>query len=266
MADLEASAPASADVAQLTLRAVASGMVLGAVLSLCNIYSGLKIGWGTNMSITAALLGYAFWQLGQRLGKTSPFGIMENTVSQTAASAGASISSAGLVAPIPALTMLTGQTLAWQWLSVWVFSVACVGIVVGVGLRRQMLLVDKLPFPFGIATAETLKEMYARGAEAMARVRALLLAGGMAAALAIVKALETADEWDTETLISAMEGMSWETPKGTMTFRPEDHQALQSMYHFKIKVDDSVAWAIPELVREIKPDEMNIPVGRNNQE
>ena len=73
--------------------------------------------------------------------------------------------------------------MAWQWLSVWVFSVACVGIVVGVGLRRQMLLVDKLPFPFGIATAETLKEMYARGAEAMARVRALLLAGGMAAAV-----------------------------------------------------------------------------------
>jgi branched-chain amino acid transport system substrate-binding protein len=91
-------------------------------------------------------------------------------------------------------------------------------------------------------------------------------AGGMAAALAIVKALETADDWDTETLIETMEGMSWETPKGTMTFRPEDHQALQSMYHFKIKVDDSVAWAIPELVREIKPEELDIPAGRNNQE
>ncbi|GAB4356203.1 MAG: substrate-binding domain-containing protein [Oricola sp.] len=90
-------------------------------------------------------------------------------------------------------------------------------------------------------------------------------AGGMAAALAIVKALETADEWDTETLVSTMEGMSWETPKGTMTFRPEDHQALQSMYHFKIRVDDNVEWAIPELVREIKPEEMDIPLGRNNQ-
>lgn len=90
-------------------------------------------------------------------------------------------------------------------------------------------------------------------------------AGGMAAALAIVKALETADEWDTETLISTMEGMSWETPKGTMTFRPEDHQALQSMYHFKIKVEDDVDWAVPELVREIMPEEMEIPVGRNNQ-
>lgn len=91
-------------------------------------------------------------------------------------------------------------------------------------------------------------------------------AGGMAAALAIVKALETAENWDTETLIKTMEGMSWETPKGTMTFRPEDHQALQSMYHFKIKVDDNVKWAIPELVREIKPEEMDIPLGRNNQQ
>lgn len=89
---------------------------------------------------------------------------------------------------------------------------------------------------------------------------------GMAASLAIVKALEEADEWDTETLISTMEGMSWETPKGTMTFRPEDHQALQSMYHFKIRVDDNVDWAIPDLVREIKADEMDIPIGRNNQQ
>jgi len=89
-------------------------------------------------------------------------------------------------------------------------------------------------------------------------------AGGMAAALAVVKAIETAETLDTEGLIAAMEGMSWDTPKGEMTFRPEDHQALQSMIHFKIKVDDSVDWAIPELVRIIEPDEMNIPIGRNN--
>ena len=91
-------------------------------------------------------------------------------------------------------------------------------------------------------------------------------AGGMAAGLAVAKALQSTDDWDTESLIETMQGMSWDTPKGQMTFRPEDHQALQSMYHFKIKVDDDVDWAIPELVREIKPDEMEIPVGRNNQE
>ncbi len=86
-------------------------------------------------------------------------------------------------------------------------------------------------------------------------------AGGMAAGIAVVEALKkTKGDASTEKLISTMEGMSFETPKGKMTFRKEDHQALQSMYHFKIKVDPKVTWAIPELVREIKIGEMDIPI------
>lgn len=85
-------------------------------------------------------------------------------------------------------------------------------------------------------------------------------AGGMAAGIAVVEALENAGSTDTEDLIAAMEGMEWETPKGMMRFRPEDHQALQSMYHFRIKADPEVEWGIPELVRELGIDEMNIPV------
>jgi branched-chain amino acid transport system substrate-binding protein len=45
-----------------------------------------------------------------------------------------------------------------------------------------------------------------------------------------------------------------------MMFRKEDHQALQSMYHFKVKVDPNLAWAVNESVREIKIDEMNVPI------
>jgi branched-chain amino acid transport system substrate-binding protein len=85
-------------------------------------------------------------------------------------------------------------------------------------------------------------------------------AGGMSAGIAIVEAIRKAGSTDTEKLIAAMEGMAFETPKGTMTFRKDDHQAMQSMYHFKIKVDPNVQWAIPELVREIKPEEMKVPV------
>jgi branched-chain amino acid transport system substrate-binding protein len=86
-------------------------------------------------------------------------------------------------------------------------------------------------------------------------------AGGMAAAMAIVEALKkTNGDTDTEKLIATMEGMSFDTPKGRMTFRKEDHQAMQSMYHFKIKVDQNIAWGIPELVGEIKPEQMNVPV------
>jgi branched-chain amino acid transport system substrate-binding protein len=56
-----------------------------------------------------------------------------------------------------------------------------------------------------------------------------------------------------------MEGMSFETPKGKMTFRKEDHQAMQDMYHFRIKNDPAFAWGVPELVRVIKPSEMQDP-------
>jgi len=86
-------------------------------------------------------------------------------------------------------------------------------------------------------------------------------AGGFSAAMAVVTALKkTNGDTATNTLIKAMEGMSFDTPKGKMTFRKEDHQAMQSMYHFKIKVDPAFAWGVPELVREIKAEEMTIPI------
>jgi branched-chain amino acid transport system substrate-binding protein len=89
----------------------------------------------------------------------------------------------------------------------------------------------------------------------------MFVAGGFAAAMAIVAALEkTHGDTDAEALIGAMEGMRFDTPKGPMTFRKEDHQAMQSMYHFKIKVDPKLAWGVPELVHEITPDEMNVPI------
>ena len=79
--------------------------------------------------------------------------------------------------------------------------------------------------------------------------------------MALVTAVEKCGgSTDAEKLISTMEGMEFYTPKGKMVFRKEDHQALQSMYHFKIKVDPNVAWAIPELVNELKIEDMTIPV------
>ncbi len=86
-------------------------------------------------------------------------------------------------------------------------------------------------------------------------------AGGMAAAMAIVEALKkTNGDTNAEKLISTMEGMSFETPKGKMTFRREDHQAMQSMYAFKIKVDPAFEWGVPELTHEITAAEMNVPI------
>ena len=86
-------------------------------------------------------------------------------------------------------------------------------------------------------------------------------AGGMSAAIAVVEALKkTNGDTGTNKLIAAMEGLSFQTPKGTMTFRKEDHQAMQDMYHFRIKNDPAFAWGVPELVRVIPASELNIPI------
>jgi OPT family oligopeptide transporter len=167
----------------ISLRAVVTGAVLGGALAMANIYTGLKIGWGFNMSITAALLAFGLWALLVAIGATKRrFSLLENNLNQTGASAAASISSAGLVSAVPALTVLDGYQWGYFELATWILCCSLLGVFVAMLFRRQMLIKDRLTFANGIATAETLKEMYARGAEAMARVKALLTAGFLAAA------------------------------------------------------------------------------------
>ncbi|MFA7322525.1 MAG: substrate-binding domain-containing protein [Dokdonella sp.] len=85
-------------------------------------------------------------------------------------------------------------------------------------------------------------------------------AGGFAAASAVVTALTKAGSSDTEKLIAAMEGMDFETPKGKMTFRKEDHQAMQSMFHFRIKKTQANDFDLLELVRDIPASDLSVPV------
>jgi branched-chain amino acid transport system substrate-binding protein len=88
----------------------------------------------------------------------------------------------------------------------------------------------------------------------------MFTAGGFTAASAVVAALTKAGSGDSEQLVAAMEGMEFDTPKGKMSFRKEDHQALQSMYHFRIKKDQKNEWDLLELVREIPASELPLPV------
>jgi branched-chain amino acid transport system substrate-binding protein len=85
-------------------------------------------------------------------------------------------------------------------------------------------------------------------------------AGGMAAGIAVVEAIKKAGGTDTEKLIAAMEGMSFQSPKGQMTFRKEDHQALQSMYAFKMASRPDVPWLVPVLTRELSSQDTAPPI------
>ena len=85
-------------------------------------------------------------------------------------------------------------------------------------------------------------------------------AGGFAAASAVVTAIKKAGGTDTEKLIAAMEGMTFDTPKGQMIFRKEDHQALQAMYQFKVKANGKDENDLLDLVREIPIAELPVPI------
>lgn len=89
----------------------------------------------------------------------------------------------------------------------------------------------------------------------------IFVPGGMTAALAIVEAIKKTDgNLDPEALIEAMEGMHFMTPKGMMSFRPEDHQALQAMYAVRLEKQEGVDYPVPVLVREMSPEETAPPI------
>jgi len=85
------------------------------------------------------------------------------------------------------------------------------------------------------------------------------MAEGMTAAIAVVEMLAAAPSTETEALVSSLAGLSFETPKGHMTIRPEDHQALQAMYQFRFEPGSR----LPELAREIGAAEIPLPVRRD---
>lgn len=174
---------------ELSLRAVVTGTLLGILLTPSNVYAGLKIGWSFNMSIIALLVGYAIWQgLARRSSQGLPWTLHESNINQTVASAAASIISGGLVAPIPAYTLLTGNQLDALPMIAWVFSVSFLGIWIAWYLRPSLLNDDGLKFPEGMATLETLLHIYNHGREAATRLKVLL---GAAVLSGLVKWVDT---------------------------------------------------------------------------
>jgi uncharacterized oligopeptide transporter (OPT) family protein len=159
---------------QLTFRAVITGCMVGAIVGAMNISLGLKIGWSFGASILAAILGYAVWHI---LKPKREFGVLETNIAQTAGSAtGAMASTAGLLAPIPALALLDEPIVLSYWnLMLWALAVGFLGVFFAVPLRRQMVVVEKLRFPTGTATAETIVSIFAEGAEAIRKARVLLI-------------------------------------------------------------------------------------------
>jgi uncharacterized oligopeptide transporter (OPT) family protein len=173
---------------QLTVRAVIAGMLFGGLMSVSNLYVGLKSGWGLGVDIAAVIVIYAVFKAlrGARIVRTD-FGMMESTIMMTVAVAASWISSAGLVSAVPALTMLTGYQFVWWQLTALIGVILYLGLFMAIPFKRQMIQVDNLRFPGNIPTAATLEAMYSEGGDAMKKAKALGGAGIMGIALAGIR-------------------------------------------------------------------------------
>ncbi len=146
----EPHVPASANLPEITLKAVVLGLVLSALLSAANAYLGLFAGLTVSASIPAAVISMAVLKV---LGGN----ILENNIVQTAASAGESMA-AGVIFTIPALVILG----TWAEFDYWETTMIAgfgglLGVLFTIPLRRALIVETPLEFPEGVATAEVLK-------------------------------------------------------------------------------------------------------------
>src|SRR5271170_4016074 len=167
---------------QLTWRAVLMGSVLGAVLSLTNLYIGLKSGWGMGVAITACILSYAIWTTFVKIGLAKiPMTILENNCMQSTASSAGYSTGGTLVSAFAAFILLNGHPLPLPLTLAWVFFLAILGVTMAVPMKKQMINIEQLRFPSGVAAAETLRALHSHGQKGMRAAKALGLAGILAA-------------------------------------------------------------------------------------
>ncbi|MFH1277498.1 MAG: OPT family oligopeptide transporter [Candidatus Eisenbacteria bacterium] len=150
------------DMRQLTWRAVIMGGCLGAVLSLTNLYIGLKTGWGFGVAITACVLSFAIWKALRKVGLVkSDMTVLENNAMQSTASSAGYSTGGTLVSAIAAFLLVTGAHIPYGLLTAWIFFLAVLGVTLAIPMKRQMINIERLRFPSGIAAAMTLRSLHA---------------------------------------------------------------------------------------------------------
>jgi len=148
--------------AELTVKAIALGMVFGVIFGAATVYLALKAGLTVSASIPIAVLAISVFK---RLGSST---ILENNIVQTIGSAGESIA-AGVVFTLPGFLFLgsgsgtAGHGIGAPYFSYWtILTLAMVGGVLGVlmmiPLRRSLIVHEhaNLPYPEGTACASVL--------------------------------------------------------------------------------------------------------------
>lgn len=175
---------------QLTVRSIIMGALLGGFMSLSNLYIGLKTGWALGVAITSCILSFTIWKTLRTLLPfifKSDMTILENNCMQSTASSAGYSTGGTMVSAISAYLIITGVHMSWTVLTLWTICLAALGVFIAIPMKRQMINIEQLKFPSGIAAASTLKSLHAKGQEASEKARAMGIGGLLAAGLALLR-------------------------------------------------------------------------------
>ncbi len=147
------------DMPQLNLRSALTGMILGGVLSLTNLYVGIKTGWTLGVGISSVILSYAIFRLFSKLNIGKDMSILENNAMQSIATS-AGYMTAPLVSAIPAYMMVTGNLIPMGQTMVWIILISLLGVLFAFPLKKRFINDEQLPFPEGYAAGVVMQNLH----------------------------------------------------------------------------------------------------------
>ncbi|MBP8259097.1 MAG: OPT/YSL family transporter, partial [Verrucomicrobia bacterium] len=170
---------------QLTLRSALTGMVLGGLLSLTNLYVGAKTGWTLGVGITSVILAFALFKVLERLGLANEFTVLENNCMQSIATA-AGYMTAPMISSLAAYMMVTHSILPQTITLMWVVAIALLGVLFAFPLKRRFINDEQHPFPEGRAAGIVMDALHTGDAQSgLFKARILAISGGLSALIKI---------------------------------------------------------------------------------
>ncbi len=166
---------------QLTLRSAITGMMLGGLLSLTNLYVGAKTGWTLGVGITSVILAFAMFKVLTRMGLGSEFTVLENNCMQSIATA-AGYMTAPMISSLAAYMMVTGEVIPIGTTMAWIVALAILGVLFAFPLKRRFINDEQHPFPEGRAAGIVMDSLHTGDArEGMFKAKLLMICGGASA-------------------------------------------------------------------------------------
>ena len=169
------------DMPQLTLRAGLTGMLLGGVLSLTNLYVGIRTGWTLGVGLTSVIVSFAAFKALAAVGLGKEMTLLENNAMQSIATS-AGYMTAPLISSMPAYMLVTGHVVPPLHVGIWIGIMALLGVLFAFPLKKRFINDEQLPFPEGYAAGVVMDNLHSgKGEEGFFKAKVLAVGAALGA-------------------------------------------------------------------------------------